>query len=75
MEDLGVLDPEYDNHVDTNVAKQRQMWIASGKDADEINSMSDLEIKKLTYKNMVYPLVNAKFLDAIEGMSMEVDMY
>jgi hypothetical protein len=37
--------------------------------------MSDLEIKKLTYKNMVYPLVNAKFLDAIEGMSMEVDMY
>jgi hypothetical protein len=75
LEDLGVLDPEYDNHVDTNVAKQRQMWIASGKDADEINSMKDLEIKKLTYKNMIYPLVNAKFLDAIEGMSMEVDMY
>ena len=75
LEELGVLDPDYDNRVDVNVSKQRQMWIASGKDADEINSMSDLEIKKLTYKNMIYPLVNAKFLDAIEGMSMEVDMY
>lgn len=75
LEDLGVLDPEYDNHVDVNVKKQRQMWIAVGKDADEINKMSDMEIKKLTFKNMVYPLVNAKFLDAIEGMSMEVEMY
>lgn len=75
LEELGILDPEYDNHVDVNVKKQRQMWIASGKDPDEINNMSDLEIKKLTYKKMVYPLVNAKFLDAIEGMSMEVEMY
>jgi hypothetical protein len=75
LEDLGVLDPEYDNHVDVNVKKQRQMWIAVGKDADVINKMSDMEIKKLTFKNMVYPLVNAKFLDAIEGMSMEVEMY
>lgn len=75
LEELGVLDPEYDNHVDVNVKKQRQMWIASGKDPDEINNMSDLEIKKLTYKKMVYPLVNAKFLDAIEGMSMDVEMY
>lgn len=75
LEELGVLDPEFDNHVDVNVAKQRQMWIAVGKDPDEINSMKDIEIKKLTFKNMVYPLVNAKFLDAIEGMSMEVDMY
>lgn len=75
LEDLGVLDPEYDNHVDVNIKKQRQMWIAVGKDADEINKMSELEIKKLTFKNMVYPLVNAKFLDAIEGMIMEVEMY
>ncbi len=75
LEDLGVLDPDYDNYVDVNVAKQRQMWIAAGKDADEINKMSDMDIKKLTYKNMIYPLVNAKFLDAIEGMSMEVEMY
>ena len=75
LEELGVLDPEYDNSVDVNVAKQRRIWIASGKDADEINNLTDLEVKKLTYKNMVYPLVNAKFLDAIEGMSMEVEMY
>lgn len=75
LEDLGILDPEYDNHVDVNVKKQRQMWIAVGKDADEINKMSDMAIKKLTFKKMIYPLVNAKFLDAIEGMSMEVEMY
>lgn len=75
LEEIGVLDPEYDNNVDVNISKQRKMWIASGKNPDEINNMSDLEIKKLTYKKMVYPLVNAKFLDAIEGMSMEVEMY
>lgn len=75
LEDLGILDPEYDNHVDVNVKKQRQMWIAVGKDADKINKMSDMAIKKLTFKKMIYPLVNAKFLDAIEGMSMEVEMY
>lgn len=75
LEELGILDPEYDNHVDVNVKKQRQMWIAVGKDADEINKMSDLEIKKLTFKDMVYPLVDAKFLNAIEGMIMEVEMY
>lgn len=75
LEDLGVLDPDYDNKVDIDVAKQRQMWIASGKDPDEINSMKDIEIKKLTYKKMIFPLVNAKFLDAIEGMSMTVEMY
>lgn len=75
LEELGILDPDYDNHVDVNVKKQRQMWIAVGKDADEINKMSDLAIKKLTFKQMVYPLINAKFLDAIEGMQMEVEMY
>lgn len=75
LEDLGILDPDYDNNVDVNVKKQREMWIAVGKDADEINKKSDMEIKELTFKKMVYPLVNAKFLDAIEGMSMEVEMY
>ena len=75
LEELGILDPEYDNHVDVNVKKQRQMWIAVGKDADEINKMSDLDIKKLTFKDMVFPLVDCKFLNAIEGMSMEVEMY
>lgn len=75
LEDLGILDPDYDNNVDVNVKKQREMWIAVGKDADEINKKSEMEIKKLTFKNMIYPLVNAKFLDAIEGMIMEVEMY
>ena len=65
----------YNNTVAINTDRVRELWIASGKDPDEINNMSDLEIKKLTYKKMVYPLVNAKFLDAIEGMSMEVEMY
>ena len=68
-------DDAFQNKVDVNVKKQRQMWIAVGKDADEINKMSDMAIKKLTFKKMIYPLVNAKFLDAIEGMSMEVEMY
>ncbi|MCD8025085.1 MAG: hypothetical protein LUE64_06075 [Candidatus Gastranaerophilales bacterium] len=75
LEDLGVLDPDYNNYVDVNTAKQRKMWIASGKDEDTINKMTDMEIKKLTYKKMVYPVIYAKFLDGIEGMSLEVEMY
>lgn len=72
LEELGVFDPGYDNTVDINVSKQRALWKAQGKDVD---SWDDQTVKETTYKNMFYPLLNVKFLDAIEGMEMTVEMF
>jgi hypothetical protein len=70
-----ILDDEYDNQVDINVDRLRELWIASGKDEAEINSMSDLEIKKLSYKKKVALTFDVKFLDAIEECEIDVEMY
>lgn len=72
LEELGVFDPGYDNTVDINASKQRALWKAQGKDVD---SWDDQTVKETTYKNMFYPLLNVKFLDAIEGMEMTVEMF
>lgn len=70
--ELGVLDGNYNNTIDIDVETQRALWKAQGKDADE---WSDQQVKETTYKNMFYPLLNVKFLDAIEGMEMTVEMF
>ncbi len=70
--ELGVLDGNYANSIDVDVETQRALWKAQGKDVDE---WSDQKVKETTYKNMFYPLLNVKFLDAIEGMVMTVEMF
>lgn len=72
LEQLGVFDSYYDNTIDIDVETQRALWKAQGKDAD---SWSDQKVKETTYKNMFFPLLNVKFLDAIEGMEMTVEMF
>jgi hypothetical protein len=51
------------------------MWIASGKAEAEINAMTDQEIKELTYKDMVFLLLDVKFLNAMEGLQATVEMF
>lgn len=75
LEKIGILDEEYDNNCDVDVKTQREKWIASGKDENEINEMTDQEIRELTYKDMVYLLLDVKFLNAMEGMQATVEMY
>lgn len=70
--ELGIFDPYYDNTIDINIKKQRALWKAQGKDAD---SWDDQKVRETSYKNMFYPLLNVKFLDALEGMEMEVEMF
>lgn len=72
LEEAGILDPEYNNTVDVNVDAQRALWKAQGKDAD---NWDDLTVRKTTYKNMVIAKINAKFLDAMEGMELTVEMF
>lgn len=70
-----ILDDEYENTVTINTERLRDLWIASGKDEDQINGMSDLEISKLTYKKLMALKFDVKFLNAIESCEIEVEMY
>ena len=70
-----ILDDEYENTVKINTDRLRDLWIASGKDEDEINAMSDLDISKLTYKKLMALKFDVKFLNAIESCEIEVEMY
>lgn len=72
LEDIGILDPEYDNTIDVDVEEQRALWKAQGKDAD---SWDELTVKKTTYKNLVLPLLDIKMLNAMEGMRMRIEMF
>ena len=75
LERFEILDPSYDNTCDVDVATQREKWISSGKDEAEINAMTDQEIRELTYKDMVFLLLDVKFLNAMEGLQATVEMY
>lgn len=72
LEEMGIFDPNYDNSIDIDVETQRDLWIAQGKDADD---WDDQTVKETTYKNMMYLTMDVKFLDAIEGMELTVEMY
>ena len=75
LEKLQILDPSYDNKCDVDVATQREKWIAVGKPEAEINGLTDQEIRELTYKDMVFLLLDVKFLNAMEGLQATVEMY
>ena len=71
--ELGIFDPYYDNSIDIDVAKQRALWKV--QKGDVVDSWSDQKVRETSYKNMFYPLLNVKFLDALEGMEMTVEMF
>lgn len=75
LEKLEILDPSYDNHCDVDIALQREKWIAVGKPEAEINALTDQEIRELTFKDMVFLLLDVKFLNAMEGLQATVEMY
>lgn len=73
LEDLRILDPDYKNKAGVNIEKQRQAWITIGK--AEAEAWTEDQVKQYSYKNIVFPLLDVKFLDAIESMQMEVSMF
>lgn len=72
LEKLGVLDPSYDNNVDTDVEEQRAVWLASSK--SEAAEWDDEKVKEMTFGDMVIPLSDVKFLDAMESLKMTIKM-
>ena len=72
-ERMGILDPNYNNRVDTNIERQRNLWLAKGK--TEAEEWTDEEVCNNTYKKGVYAKANVKFLDAMEDLEFEVEMF
>lgn len=67
-----ILDPEYDNTVDVDIAAQRQAWLASGK--TEAAEWSDSEVKRMTFKRTVYLTADIKLLGSMEHLTFEISM-
>lgn len=72
LEEAGVLDPEYDNKIGTDVEAQRKLWKAQGKEAE---TWDDLTVKRTTYKDMVVAKSDIKFLFAMEGLQLTAEMF
>ena len=75
LEKNDILDEEYNNNIFVDTDRMRELWIASGKDEDEINALSDLEVSKLTYKKLIALKADVKFLNAIEACEITVEMF
>ena len=73
LEDLRILDPDYNNTVDVDIAAQRQAWLDDGK--SEAETWTDAQVRQHPFKKIIFPYLDVKFLDAIEGMQMTVSMY
>jgi len=72
LENLGVLDPNYDNKIYTDVEAQRNAWIAKG--TTEAQDWSDDKVRLMTLSDTIYATMDIKMLNAIEGMKLTVEM-
>jgi len=72
---IDVFDENYYNTCDVDIAEQKAAWIASGKDADEVNAWNEIKTKLNTFKTWMYQLCDVKMLDAIEDMKFNVAMF
>lgn len=67
-----VLDPDYINTVDVNVAAQRAAWVAVGTAAAA--EWTDAEVKRAAFKRTVYLEANIKILGSMEHLTFEINM-
>lgn len=73
LENVGILDPNYANTIYTDVTAQRNAWLAIGK--QEAEDWDEETVCKMTYKNMIYAILDVKLVDAMEGMQLTVEMF
>lgn len=72
LEEIDVLDDEYDNLIEINVAAQRAAWVAVGT-ADAAN-WSDAKVKKMAFKRSVFLDGDVKILGAMENLKLNMFM-
>ncbi|MCM3411463.1 phage tail sheath C-terminal domain-containing protein [Metabacillus litoralis] len=71
LEDDELLDPSYDNRSEVDVVAQRAAWEESGVDT---SSLSDQEIKEMSFKSNVFAGGNIKIVDAMEDLGFQIYM-
>lgn len=69
-----ILDNAYDNYAEVDVEAQRIAWEKVGK-AEDIAKMTDLEVKKLSFKTSVFMKANIKILNAVEDFYFNINMF
>ena len=69
---IEILDPNYANNIETDVETQRAAWLERGK--TEASDWDEETVKNNTVGDMVYAIMDVKFLDAMEGMKIRVQM-
>ena len=67
-----ILDPEFDNRSFVDVEKQRDAWLAIGK--QEASDWSIEKVKRMTFKSNVFLAGDIKILDAMEDLRFTINM-
>nr|DAV67357.1 MAG TPA: tail sheath protein [Caudoviricetes sp.] len=71
----GILNPDYDNRADFNITKIKEYLMSRGYyTKEELSQMKDVEIAKLDTDDKVFLLANIKILDAMEDVSLEINI-
>lgn len=73
LEDLRILDPSYANVAKIDLDALRAAWLEIGK--TEAETWTDNQLKVKTFKNKLFVLLDVKFLDAMEGIQINVEMF
>lgn len=68
-----ILDPDYNNVADVDVASQRAAWVASGK--TEAEGWTEEEVKNRPYRRNVYLAGDIKVLGAMENIKFTIMMF
>lgn len=67
-----VLDRNYVNHVDVDVAAQKQAWVGIGK--TEAETWTDQQVKANAFKRTVFLMADLKILGSMENLKFTVNL-
>jgi Phage tail sheath protein. len=73
LESIDVLDDQYNNTSDIDVDAQREAWKKAG--ADNIDAMTDAQIKQFTYKRSLFLKGDIKILFAMANLDFVITMH
>ena len=67
-----ILDDEFDNVAEIDVAEQRSAWLGTGK--EEAADWSDDEVKRMAFKRSVFIASDIKVLNSMENLKFTVTL-
>ena len=73
LEDIDVLDEEYDNNISIDVDSQRKAWIASGK--SEASDWDDATVRRRTFKRNLYLAGDVKVLGSMTNLKLVINLF